>query len=121
MFDVKNGGDVEMELRVYSLEWFAKQNYPDREDLWPKSIYLGLLKMNPEWAKEYLVNTEQRAMLQELEGGTTEFLAFEVWQHELQDYWRQERDPDGKIDAYIRSRCPEEGTREFTEIKIMGK
>lgn len=117
MFDVNKGGDAEMELRVYSLEWFAKQNYPDREDLWPKSVYLGLLKMNPGWATQYLQETGNADMLAELNEADTEFLAFEVWQHELQDYWRQERDPDGKIDAYIRSRCPEEGTREFVEVK----
>lgn len=117
MFDVKYQDSLEVERIVYSLECFAKQNFPDREDLQPKSVFLGLLKMNPEWAHTYLQETGQVEMLQELKSGATEFLAFEVWQHELQDYWQQERDPDEEMNKLIRSRCPEEGTREFVLIK----
>lgn len=117
MFDVSYKDSLEVQRIIYGLEWFAKQNYPDREDLQTRSAFLGLLKMNPEWSREYLKTRGQDEMLCELEGGTTEFVTYESWQHELQDYWRQERDPEGKIDAYIRSRCPEEGTREYVEVK----
>jgi hypothetical protein len=103
---------TEQQIKVFSLEKFARMSYPDSYELQAKSTFLGLLKMNPDWAREFL-SDERRQVLQD-EAREHESLATAAgkWQLDLQERWRQERDPDGVVDKLVADHIERNLTKE---------